>query len=135
MPCHIDSLPDACASIQGVNGTGSNPEAETGCIASVQMDYEPEGMKESVGSAVGLNSHRSQGRPPIQLATERSAHQMTVARLKGCLDQRPTRHPILGCLIEETNEVPEKIMSRVEVHGGVHQVHNPGTDGTPCPHS
>ena len=24
----------------------------------VQMDYEPEGMKESVGSAVGLDSHR-----------------------------------------------------------------------------
>ena len=24
----------------------------------VQMDYEPEGMKETVGSAVGLDSHR-----------------------------------------------------------------------------
>ena len=27
----------------------------------VQMDYEPEGMKESVGSAVGLDSHRVKG--------------------------------------------------------------------------
>jgi uncharacterized membrane protein len=27
----------------------------------VQMEYEPEGMKESVGSAVGLDSHRVKG--------------------------------------------------------------------------
>jgi hypothetical protein len=27
----------------------------------VQMEYEPEGMKESVGSAVGIDSHRVKG--------------------------------------------------------------------------
>ena len=27
----------------------------------VQMDYEPAGMKESVGSAVGVDSHRVKG--------------------------------------------------------------------------
>ena len=31
----------------------------------VQMDYEPEGLKESVGSAVGMDSRRVEGRPCV----------------------------------------------------------------------